>query len=114
MLALDLLRVFLPYPVVFSVQMTFVGAPAIRVITRNAKWLQQGFQLQKDGVLASSKHIRQHLPGVVINGVPEPAWMRFRLHKTPHFVELRAEPTTHLKLVSTPELHLDLLRMQAR
>src|SRR5262250_1437455 len=70
MLALDLLRVFLPHPVVCSVQMTFVGAPAIRVIARNAKRLQQGFQLQKDGVLASSKHIRQHLPGVVIDGVP--------------------------------------------
>ena len=30
-LALDLLRVFLPHPVVFSAQMTFVGAPAGRV-----------------------------------------------------------------------------------
>jgi hypothetical protein len=36
-----------------------------------------------------SKHISQHLPGVVIDGVPEPAWMCFRLHNTPHFVELR-------------------------
>src|SRR5215467_7365835 len=56
MLALDLLRVFLPHPVVCSVQMTFVGAPAIRVIARNAKRLQQGFQLQKDGV---------HLPDIM-------------------------------------------------
>src|SRR5262245_52457646 len=94
--------------------MTFVGAPAIRVIARNTKRLQQGLQLQKDGVLASSKHISQHLPGVGIDGVPEPAWMRFRLHKTPHCVARRAAPTTHLTLVSPPALHRDLLRMQDR
>src|SRR5262249_35471819 len=65
-------------------------------------------------VFASSEHIRQHLPGVVINGVPEPARMCFRLHKTPHLVELRAEPTTHLQLIRAPDFHLNLLGMQER
>jgi hypothetical protein len=51
---------------------------------------------------------------VVINSVPEPSWMRFRLHKTPHFVELRAQSTTHLKLIRTPDFHLDLRGMQDR
>ena len=40
--------------------------------------------------------------------------MRFRLHKTPHFVELGAEPTTHLQLIRAPDFHLDLLGMQDR
>jgi hypothetical protein len=40
--------------------------------------------------------------------------MRFRLHKTPHFVELGAQSTTHLKLIRTPDFHLDLLGIQER
>src|SRR5215475_11308660 len=27
--------------------------------------------------------------------MPEPSWMRFRLHKTPHLVEFGAQATTH-------------------
>src|SRR5262252_6410167 len=46
--------------------------------------------------------------------MPEPAWMRFRLHKTPHFVELRAEPTTHLQLIRAPDFYLNLLGMHGR
>src|SRR5712691_3440270 len=51
---------------------------------------------------------------MVINGVPEPSRMRFRLHKTPHFVALRAEPTTHLQLIRAPDFHFDLRGMQGR
>ena len=40
--------------------------------------------------------------------------MRFRLHKTPHFVALRAEPTTHLQLIYAPDFHLNLLGMHGR
>src|SRR5215475_497850 len=97
-----------------GVDMPLVGAPAVRVKLRDAKGLQELLQLEEDGVFASSEHLRQHLPGVVINGVPEPSRMRFRLHKTPHFVELRAQPTTHLQLIRAPDFHLDLLRMQER
>jgi hypothetical protein len=46
--------------------------------------------------------------------VPEPSRMRFRLHKTPHFVELGAQSTTHLKLIRTPDFHLDLLGIYDR
>jgi hypothetical protein len=40
--------------------------------------------------------------------------MRFRLHKTPHFVELRAQSTMPLKLIRAPDFHLDVLGMQDR
>ena len=40
--------------------------------------------------------------------------MRFRLHKTPHFVELGAQSTTHLQLIRTPDFHLDLLGIYDR
>src|SRR5215510_10727426 len=94
--------------------MPLVGSPAVRVKLCDAEWLQELLQLEEDGVFASSEHVGQHLPGVVINGVPEPARMRFRLHKTPHFVELRAEPMTHLQLIRAPDFHFDLRGIQGR
>src|SRR5215510_8303003 len=48
------------------------------------------------------------------NSMPEPSWMRFRLHKTPHLVELGAQSTTHLKLIRAPDFHLDLLGIYDR
>src|SRR5215813_14214790 len=113
-LALDFLRVLLAYVMLLWVDMPLVGTPAVRVKLRDAKGLQELLQLEEDGVFASSEHIRQHLPGVVINGVPEPSRMCFRLHKTPHLVELRAEPTPHLQLIRAPDFHLNLLGMQER
>src|SRR6266436_1469909 len=97
-----------------GIQMPLVGPPAVGGILRDAKGLQQLLQPQEDRVLPPSKHIRSHLPGVVINGVPEPSWMRFRLHKTPHFVELGAQSTTHLQLIRAPDFHLDLLGIYDR
>src|SRR6266446_1125793 len=97
-----------------DIDMPLVGPPAVGVIPRDAKGLQQLLQPQEDLVLPPSKHIRSHLPGVVIHGVPEPSWICFRLHKTPHFAELGAQSTTHLKLIRAPDFHLDLLGMQDR
>ena len=114
MLALDLLRVLLAYVMLLWVDMPLVGSPSVRVKFRDAKGLQELLQLEEDGVFAPSEHIRQHLPGVVINGVPEPSRMRFRFHKTPHFVELRAEPTPHLQLIRAPDFHFDLRGVQGR
>src|SRR5215470_18948434 len=95
-LALDFLRVLLAYVMLFWIDMPLVGAPAVRVKLRDAKGLQELLQLEEDGVFTPSEHIGQHLPGAVINGVPEPSRICFRFHKTPPFVELRAEPTPHL------------------
>jgi hypothetical protein len=113
-LALDFLRILLAHVVLLGIDMPLVGSPSVRVKLRDAKGLQELLQLEEDGVFASSEHIRQHLPGVMIYGVPEPSRMRFRLHKTPHFVELRAEPTTHLQLIRAPDFYLNLLGMHGR
>src|SRR5215471_5598603 len=113
-LALDFLRVLLAHVVLLGIDRPLVSSPAVRGKLRDAKGLQELLSLEEDGVFASSEHIRQHLPGVVINGVPEPERMRLRLHKTPHFVELRAEPTTHLQRIRAPDFHLNLLGMQER
>jgi hypothetical protein len=97
-----------------GLDMPLVGPPAVGVILRDAKGFQQLLQPQEDRVLPPSKHIGSHLPGVVINSVPAPSWLRFRLHKTPHFVELGAQSTTHLQLIRAPDFHLDLLGLYDR
>jgi hypothetical protein len=51
---------------------------------------------------------------VVINGVPEPSRMRVRLHKTPHFVEIRTQSTTHLRLIRASDFHFDVRGIQGR
>src|SRR5262249_43988687 len=88
--------------------------PAVRVKRCNAKGLQELLQLEEDGVFAPSEHIGQYRPGAVINGVPEPSRICFRFHKTPPFVELRAEPTPHLQLIRAPDFHFDLHGIQGR
>jgi hypothetical protein len=70
-----------------GIEMPLVGSPAVGVKLRNAKRGQQLLELQEDVVLPSSEYVRQDLPCVVINGVPQPAWMRFATHVTPHFVQ---------------------------
>ena len=87
MLAFDLLRLRFAHRVLFRIDMTLISPPAIRVKLRDAKGLQQFLQPQEDVVLAPSKHIRQHLPGVVINGVSQPPRIRFLRHIRPHLIE---------------------------
>jgi hypothetical protein len=82
-LALDLLGVFLSDCVLLGLHMTFVGTPAIGIIACEAKRLQQRFQLQKDRVLASSEHRGQHLPRVMVDGMPQPPRIRFAAHVAP-------------------------------
>lgn len=87
-LALDALHVLLPDGVLLGVHMALVGPPAVRVISCDAKRLQQSLQAQKDLVLPPSEPIRQDLPRMVIDGMPQPVLMRFLAHVGPHFVEL--------------------------
>src|SRR5215813_2325170 len=58
-LALDFLCVLLTYVMLLWVDMPLVGAPAVGVILGDAKGLQELLQLEEDGVLAPSEHIRQ-------------------------------------------------------
>jgi hypothetical protein len=113
-LPLDFLGILLSHVMLLGIEMSLVGPPAVSVILRDAKGLQQLLQPQEDSVLPPFTHRRSYLPGVVINRVPAPSWMRFRLHKTPHCVELRAQSTPHLKLIRAPDVHLDLRGMQDR
>ena len=69
-LALNLLRVCLPYRVRLCLQMPLLGTPAVGARARDTKRLQQGLELQKGRSLASSQDRRSHLARVVINGVP--------------------------------------------
>src|SRR5262245_28335952 len=86
--ALNLLRVLLPHLMLLSIEMPLVGPPAVRVELCDTKGCQQLLELQKDVVLPSSEHVCQDLPCVMINRVPQPAWVRFAAHVTPHFIQL--------------------------
>jgi hypothetical protein len=55
--ALNFLRMLFADCVLLGVDMTLIGAPAIGVKPCDAKRLQEGLQLQKDGILASPKNI---------------------------------------------------------
>src|SRR5262245_26309243 len=113
-LALDFLRILLADVMLLGSEMPLIGPPAVGVILGDAKGLQQRLQPQEDIVLPPPEHIRSHLPGVVINGVPEPSRMPLRLHKTPPFVRLRAQPTTPLPLIPPPNFPPHPPRMPAR
>src|SRR2546427_8370785 len=86
--ALNFLRVLLAHLRLLSIPIPLVGLPAIGVKPRDAKRFQQLLELQEDIVLPSSEHIRPDLPRMGINGVPQPAWVRFAAHVTPHVVQL--------------------------
>ena len=86
--ALDFLRVLLPHLMLLSIEMPLVGPPAVGVKLRDAKGCQQLLELEEDVVLPSSEHIGQDLARVMINGMPQPAGVRFTAYVTPHFVQL--------------------------
>jgi hypothetical protein len=54
---------------------------------RDAKGLQQGFELQKHFVLAATENVGQDLTGSMIEGMPQPAGLTLHAHKTPHFID---------------------------
>jgi len=77
-LALAFLRVLPPHVGLRGLDMPLVGAPSVRVKLRDAQGCQQLWQPQADVVLTPAKHIRQPLPRVGLNGVPQPTRRRFR------------------------------------
>ena len=88
MLALDFLCIPFAWTMRFGVQMTLIRPPMIRIKTGEPEGLKQRFQLQKHLVFAAAKDIRQDRSSAMINGMPEPSWLLFLAHKTPHFVHL--------------------------
>lgn len=49
----------------------------ISVIAGEPEGLTQRFERQKDLILAATKDVGQDLAGVVIEGMPQPAWVAF-------------------------------------
>src|SRR6266705_2448116 len=89
MLALDLLGVPFTRTMYVGVEMAFVCPPMIRIKTGEPEGLQQRFELHKDVVFAATKDIGQDRARVMINRMPQPAWVPFVADKAPHFVDLR-------------------------
>ena len=88
MFALDFLGVLLADHVLLRGEMPLVGTPSIRIKPCDVKRRQERLQLEKDVILPSSKDIRQHRPAVMINRMPQPPWLGFLAHKTPHLIQL--------------------------
>ena len=70
----------------FGDEVPSVGPSRVWIIAREAEGLEQSLQLQKHLVLTSTKDIGQDLPGVMIEGMPEPPWFLLLPDKAPHFV----------------------------
>jgi hypothetical protein len=90
-LALDLLGVPFARTMHVGIQMPGVGPPIIGVVAGQPEGLQQRFKLQKDVVFAATKNVSQDLSCVVIDGMPEPAWVAFVPDKRPDTV---GQPTS--------------------
>src|SRR3989441_12608139 len=77
MLALDLLGVPFPRAVHLRVQMPGVCPPMIGIKAGETKGCQQRFEPQENLVLTTPKAIRQDHPRVVVDRMPQPAWIAF-------------------------------------
>ena len=85
-LALDLLRIGLPYGVLRSSKRPLVSLPAIGALARDAQGLQPRLELHADVSLPSAEDIRQALARVGSKRVPQPGRMGCALHVAPHLV----------------------------
>src|SRR5262245_39309969 len=75
------LRMALARLVLSRIYMSRVRTPVIGIEARDAKWLQQRFELQKHLILATPKDISQHLATPVINRMPQPPLASFAPNK---------------------------------
>ena len=66
-----------------------VCTPMIRIKARQTKRFQQRFKPQKHLVLTTPKTIRQDSTRVVIDRMPQPAWISFVADKRPHLIDFR-------------------------
>jgi hypothetical protein len=103
--ALAVLGVLLPYVMLRGVAMPLVGSPPVRGELCDAKGLPQRWQPQEALSLPRSTPLAQPLPRVGINGMPQPAWMRFAAPVTPHCVQVCGAPTPSLPFLGAAHLH---------
>src|SRR6266571_5839065 len=66
-----------------------VRAPMIGGVAGQPEGLEQCFALHKDFVFAATKDVCEDLACVVIDGMPQPAWVAFVPDKRPHLIDLR-------------------------
>ena len=71
----------------FATSVSVGIGPRIGVIAPDAKRLEQPFQLQKHVVLPPATDIRQHLPRLVINRMPQLARRGLLRHVGPHLID---------------------------
>jgi hypothetical protein len=112
--ALDLLCVLLAHLMLLGIEMPLGSPPAVGVTLGDATRLQELLELQKAVVLPSSAYLRQDLARVMIDGMPQPAWVRFAVHVTPHCVHLCSQAAASIQLLRAAALHLHLLGMEDR
>src|SRR2546422_2704982 len=65
-----------------------VRPPMIGIKAREPEGFQQRFEPQKNLVLPTPKNIRQDGTSVVIDGMPQPAWIPLVANKRPHLIHL--------------------------
>src|SRR2546426_3752446 len=104
MLPLDFLSVPFACSMLFRVEVTHVCAPMICIVMCEPKRLQQRLEFEKDGILATTKDIRQDYSRTMVNGMPEPAWIPLVVDKRPHLI--------HLSLASVLKAYGNFLRVE--
>jgi len=87
MCALTFLGVLLAYLMLRGIERPLVSPPAVGGELRDATWRQQLLALQEDVVLSPSELICQDRARVMINGVPQPARVRFAAYVPPHCIQ---------------------------
>ena len=88
LLAFSRLRVALVHFMKRRIAMALIRAPALRVKASEAKRSPHGLQGQAGAIVPAATNIRQDVPGLRLQSVPEPPGISFGTHKRPHFVDL--------------------------
>ena len=71
----------------FRPQMARLRSPIIRVKAPDSKWLQPCLQLQNYLICTPAKDMRSDRAGPVIDGLPEPPWLRLLAHRAPQLLD---------------------------
>ena len=85
--AFDLLGMLLAHLVLLWVDIPLLRPPPICIKAADPKGLQQRLQLQKDRILPAPEDVGQYRITVVIDRMPQPPWLRFLPHVTPHLIQ---------------------------
>jgi hypothetical protein len=108
MFAFNLLGVNFTNRVSGGRKMAGVDARRICIEVDQAKRREQLLQLDEHRIRSTPKRIGEDHASQMVNCMPQPALLRFALHKTPHLIDLRGLHTTdfnHNRIGTTPLDH---------